>query len=392
MPYVTLRYERAKLYEEVWIEAVTTVAKRYGISDVALRKICRKLAVPLPPLGYWAKIAAGKKLSTPSLPKYSGPMEIVRQRYVSDEPVEPDPDHLVARREFEVKPENRIVVAETLDRPHALVAATERALRKLKRRNLGDQPITERPALAISVSEASLPRALRIMDALIRALEARGMPLRIEPDDKRRTCLTLQGQVIAIRLAENISRTEREPTEKERQEIKKYGSTYLRDRYSFHHTGMLKLGILGDYRDELQKVVGDGKQQRIDQLLNEFIVKIETEAVRRKRDAERHERQRLRWEEEARLRREYEEKQRKEMERFKALEEEARNWKRAEDLRAYIAAVEAKAAREDGSAALESELGQRIAWARQKADWLDPILNPECPALDEDECPVLDDE
>ena len=340
MSYVTLRYERAKLYEEVWVEAVTTVAKRYGISDVALRKICRKLAVPLPPLGYWAKIAAGKKLPTPPLPKHSGPEEIVRQRYVSDEPVEPDPEHLVVRREFEAQPENRIVVAEMLDRPHALVAATERAFRKPKRRSLGDQPITEQPALAISVSEASLARALRIMDGLVKALDARGMPLRIEPDDKRRTCLTLQGQVIAIRLVENTSRTEREPTEKERQEIKKHGYTYLPDRYSYHHTGMLKLGILGDYRDELQKVVADGKQQRIEQLLNEFIVKIETEAVRRKRDEEHRERQRLRWEEEARLRREYEEKQRKEMERFKALEGAARNWKRAEDLRAYIAAVE----------------------------------------------------
>ena len=392
MPYVTLRYERAKLYEEVWAEAVTTVAKRYGISDVALRKICRKLAVPLPPLGYWAKIAAGKKLPTPPLPKYSGPAEIVRQRYVSDEPVEPDPEHLVARREFEVQPQNRIVVAETLDRPHALVAATERALRKLKRRNPGDQPITERPALAISVSEASLPRALRIMDALVKALEDRGMPLRIEPDDKRRTCLTLQGQVIAIRLVENTARTEREPTEKERQEIKKHGYTYLPDRYSYHHTGMLKLGILSGYRDELQKVVADGKQQRIEQLLNEFIVKIETEAVRRKRDAEHHERQRLRWGEEARLRREYEEKQRKEMERFKALEEEARNWKRAEDLRAYITAVETKAAREQGSVAVESDLGRWIVWARQKADWIDPIINVERPVYDEDECPVVDDE
>lgn len=84
---------------------LTTVAKRYGISDVALRKICRQLAVPLPSLGYWAKIAAGKKLPTPPLPRYSGLTEIVRQRYVSDEPVEPDPEHLVARREFESKPE-----------------------------------------------------------------------------------------------------------------------------------------------------------------------------------------------------------------------------------------------------------------------------------------------
>ena len=65
------------------------------------------------------------------------------------------------------------------------------------------------------------------------------------------------------------------------------------------------------------------------------------------------------------------------MERFKALEEEARNWKRAENLRAYIAAVEAKAAREQGSIASESDLGQWIAWARQKADWIDPIIDDE---------------
>ena len=69
MPHVTLRYERVKLYEEVWAEAVTTVAKRYGISDVALRKICKKLAVPVPPLGYWARVAAGRKPPTPLLPK-----------------------------------------------------------------------------------------------------------------------------------------------------------------------------------------------------------------------------------------------------------------------------------------------------------------------------------
>jgi|GEM_PF-3490895 len=47
------------------------------------------------------------------------------------------------------------------------------------------------------------------------------MHLSIEPDGKRRSCLTLQGQILAIRLVETLSRTEREPTEKERQEIKK---------------------------------------------------------------------------------------------------------------------------------------------------------------------------
>ena len=40
MSYVTIRYERETLYNEVWAEAVRTVAKRYGVSDVALRKTC----------------------------------------------------------------------------------------------------------------------------------------------------------------------------------------------------------------------------------------------------------------------------------------------------------------------------------------------------------------
>jgi hypothetical protein len=384
MPYVTLRYERAKLYEEVWAEAVTTVAKRYGISDVALRKICRQLAVPLPPLGYWAKIAAGKKPPKPPLPRYSGPTEIVRQRYVSDEPVEPDPEHLVARREFEAKPENRIVVSDTLDAPHSLVAATERALRRPKTRDARAVPATDRRALDIAVSEASLPRALRIMDALLKALDARGMPVRIEPDGKRHSYVKLQGEQLAIRLVENTSRSEREPTEEERRYKKQHGFVYLPNRYSYQATGVLKLGILG-YGSDLQNVVAAGKHQRIEERLNDFVVKLEAEAVRRKRHAEHLERQHRHWEEQERIRREREERQRKEVERLKGLEQEAGNWRRAEQIRAYAAAAETKEIQERGAVDADSEFGLWLAWARHKADWLDPLIRARCEVLDGEE-------
>lgn len=43
-------YEREKLYDEVWVEPVKIVARRYGVSDVALAKTCRKLAILLPAL------------------------------------------------------------------------------------------------------------------------------------------------------------------------------------------------------------------------------------------------------------------------------------------------------------------------------------------------------
>jgi hypothetical protein len=76
-------YEREKLYEEVWTEPVLVVANRYGVSNVALAKACRKLAVPLPPRGYWARIRAGRKAPTrPPLPPYESPVRIETTRRI----------------------------------------------------------------------------------------------------------------------------------------------------------------------------------------------------------------------------------------------------------------------------------------------------------------------
>jgi hypothetical protein len=45
------------------------LAKEYGVSDVALSKTCRKLLVPVPGRGFWAKKAAGATLAKrPPLP------------------------------------------------------------------------------------------------------------------------------------------------------------------------------------------------------------------------------------------------------------------------------------------------------------------------------------
>ena len=41
-------YDRDVLYEQVWAEPVRDLAKRYGVSDAALAKACRRLSVPLP--------------------------------------------------------------------------------------------------------------------------------------------------------------------------------------------------------------------------------------------------------------------------------------------------------------------------------------------------------
>jgi hypothetical protein len=59
-------YDRFVLYEEVWQSPIRKVAKRYGIFDMMLKKICKQLDVPTTPRGYWAKLAAGKKVKIPN--------------------------------------------------------------------------------------------------------------------------------------------------------------------------------------------------------------------------------------------------------------------------------------------------------------------------------------
>ena len=49
-------YTRQELYDLVWTTPLGKLAKRYGLSDVGLRKICVKHDIPTPPLGYWAKL------------------------------------------------------------------------------------------------------------------------------------------------------------------------------------------------------------------------------------------------------------------------------------------------------------------------------------------------
>lgn len=56
---------RVELYEAVRAEPTQTVAKRHGLSDNGLRKICRKYKIPLPSRGYWAN-----KRSTRSTKKF----------------------------------------------------------------------------------------------------------------------------------------------------------------------------------------------------------------------------------------------------------------------------------------------------------------------------------
>lgn len=58
---------REQLYEAVWSTPATHLAARFGVSDSFLARICKRLRVPRPQPGYWAKLAVGKAPPKPAL-------------------------------------------------------------------------------------------------------------------------------------------------------------------------------------------------------------------------------------------------------------------------------------------------------------------------------------
>jgi hypothetical protein len=43
---------REELFERVWSKAMRNLAPELGVSDVGLKKICKRFNIPTPPLGY----------------------------------------------------------------------------------------------------------------------------------------------------------------------------------------------------------------------------------------------------------------------------------------------------------------------------------------------------
>jgi len=63
---------REELFARVWSVPLVRLARQFGISDVALGRMCRRRNIPCPPPGYWAKHRAGRPPPKPPLPPPQG--------------------------------------------------------------------------------------------------------------------------------------------------------------------------------------------------------------------------------------------------------------------------------------------------------------------------------
>ncbi|MFO0680500.1 MAG: hypothetical protein U0234_00550 [Sandaracinus sp.] len=161
------RIERTELYAAVWEEPATRVAARYSITSTALAKICRKLRVPTPPRGYWAKRAAGQRVARAALPRLVPGQKTV---HVITSPATPQPP-----RDGVVEP--TVVVPDVVDELHPMLKRFESRLRRRRDKNIW----AETSCVDIRVSPELLDRALRIMHALLTALSSCGIEVEVTP-------------------------------------------------------------------------------------------------------------------------------------------------------------------------------------------------------------------
>ncbi|MGE5574485.1 MAG: hypothetical protein ACM3ZU_15965 [Bacteroidota bacterium] len=378
----TTVYDRQTLYEEVWKEPVSVVAQHYEVSDVALHKICKRLKIPVPGRGYWAQYRAGKNVKKAPLPKYEGPQRIVAVRNGSPNapPSPTNPDKLGflddATREALSQVCSNIAVPEELEKPHPLVAEAERFFRQQKAQD--DHPVVGlRPhTLDIRVTKTSSGRALRIMDTLIKALERLGHTVVV---DKRsgRTVVQIGEEKLPIRLTERVKQVDHILTPQEA-EKKRKGQYFWAPTHDYLPTSELALAI-ESYRIA-RRNWRDGKKKRLEGYLGSFIFALVQAAENERTWREEQERERQRRIEEELRRLELEHRREKEMERFKALEQDALDWQRARRIRDYVRAVEQNARRVKDRAE-RARRRKWIAWAKGKADWLDPLSRKADPIL-----------
>jgi hypothetical protein len=176
LPDQRREFTREELYALVWETPISRLAISFGLSNVALRKICVRHKIPTPPLGYWAKLAHGKKVRRPALVALDGDRSVsirIVGRCRAHITPEIEADQAAAIAASQLHPS--IVVAD--DRPprfHPVAAATARALRAAKRDQEGFKKVYPKDGVCLTVSGDSVDRALRIIDAFARAAEVRG--------------------------------------------------------------------------------------------------------------------------------------------------------------------------------------------------------------------------
>jgi len=245
--------KREQLYEEVWSTPLIKLAEKYGVSDVALAKVCRRLNVPVPGRGYWNKVAVGSPVTKWPLPRTA------KTTVTTINPPSPRPKPLADPASTTIATLRHIHVPQDMRNPYPITTQTRRHYEDIKRRI--ERHVKRKPGAALlpdgwppsgqhdrysfggndgyrmTVSFDVLERALKLLDTLVKALVEQGFRVGFEKrrmsqarDERPELTVTKADDRFHFLLREGYSRHEHSAKELlEAKQERRYLSAY---RYS----------------------------------------------------------------------------------------------------------------------------------------------------------------
>jgi hypothetical protein len=410
-----LTLSREDLYELAWSKPISDLAQDFGISDVGLAKRCRRLGIPIPGRGYWARVDAGQTPYRPKLPKREaqwhdatalklapsvGAYRGALAPAVDGEggSANPEGKETVAAR----------IAALTIVRGASIVDALppiKRTAMRLKH-PLRSQLVFGRGERAGSLIEMqvtgdALERALLLADTLLRAAQTLGWvfedPVREEIDvsnsqessrqqrqatetaksdpEPRIGRLVVEGEEVALRIEERFRDEKHEPTASElAREKREYG--FRAPRKIAVATGALRVVRLDTYRtygspDRCSWY--DRKGTRVEEQIKDILLGFYQLALSIKERRAKDEREAREHQEAERRREEWQAIQEANQKLIQQFETDAGAWHRARYLRRYLKAARMRLGGQGLRAVFRTETVDYLDWAESYVNQLDPL-------------------
>lgn len=371
---------RLELYGQVWKEPLTKLAPRLGLLPRELALACDEYDIPRPESGYWSLYARDNAPAPTPLPRPDeGTISVEFPNYER----KPDSNtvssaHFVTDEDlkelirFEESPENKITVPRKLRRHcHPVIASTKKSLSfsgSDKYGRLRTPPRSQTPVFNVIVFKQSLPRAIGILSALVKAIVDRGYAVELDPSDQHvpnKVWFRVFDLRVCLRLMEKAKRVARTIDE-----IRESGDSSV---FRYKPTGNFELEIYEKDTGFNRVKIADRKTDVLEDRLNDVLIEIyQMVQARRNRQADEISQLRL----EAEKRKELQEAEgaaAEEQERIDYLDRLVNNWTRSKRIIEFVEHARGLIdERELSSEGLE-ENRQFLAWANDYANSIDPF-------------------
>lgn len=373
--------EREQLYEEVWSNPILVVAEKYGVSDSTLRKYLKRLIIPIPRRGYWTKVNNGEEVHKTKLPGVTVDLRKYVRNYVIKYRTDLEKlseDVLSSKEELHLLRDEtkeyikakcfNLKVSNQLRNPHQLISehkeeikyrkGRDRELNKSYNKVIPPKGFRDnKPTLCINVSSSSVSRAYRILDSLIKALDEMEGYTRVEiKEGKDTSYFAIMYTNFYFELKEKDN---------------KFILSMAADNWlSFTNRSKQKMEFRDLKNKPLEAQVGDIVYQMF-VVGNKLFAEYKLEELIQER----------KWKEQDR-RRKLDQLRKNELEEVKELTQAVSDWDKARKIREFADDLEIKIHKFKDEEQ-KQRLMKWLEWSRDKADWIDPLVEKENELLGE---------